>query len=274
MDGLHPTALDTRSLAPPPGATVYAGKVFHKRLAPFVHELTYRVFSVFLDIDQLAETDRENRLFSYNRAGVVSFHDRDHGPRDGKPLRPWVEAQLAARGINLDGGPIRILCFPRLWGYVFNPLSIYYCYDRSDRLSAVLYEVSNTFGEWHGYLLTVDGGAAERPGTPIRQSVDKAFHVSPFNDVSGGYRFVLQPPSNRLSFMIRQVDEKGEDLLIATHTATAAPMTDRALLGAVMRHPLLTFKVIAGIHWEAVQLWVKGARYHPKPDRPSQDVTW
>ena len=251
-----------------PSAALYYGRVAHKRVQPMTHRLEYRVFSLFLDIDRLAALDRAMTLFGYNRRAVVSFRDADHGPRDGTPLRPWVERLLAERGIDLDGGPIRLLCFPRLWGYVFNPLSIYYCYGPDDRLRAVLYEVSNTFGEQHCYLLPVDADTDE-----IAHEADKVFHVSPFNRMGGRYRFRLKPPGERLNILIRQSDPEGRPLLVASHVGERRPLDDRALAGAILRFPLMTLKVTAAIHWEALKLWLKGAKYVPKPPPPEREVT-
>ncbi|MFC6855849.1 DUF1365 domain-containing protein [Marivibrio halodurans] len=250
------------------GSALYFGRVVHKRLRPMTHRLDYRVFSLFLDIDDLAALDARSRLFGYNRLRPVSFMDRDHGPRDGGPLRPWVEAKLAERGIDIAGGPIRLLCFPRLWGYVFNPLSIYFCYRPTGGLRAILYEVANTFGEWHGYLLEVPAGAAE-----ISQTTEKVFHVSPFNRMGGHYRFRLKPPGTRLNLLIRQSDPEGRPLLVASHVGARRPLDDRALAAAILRHPLMTLKVTAAIHWEALKLWLKGARYVPKPAPPEREIT-
>ncbi len=252
-----------------PGPSIYRGKVSHKRLTPFVHDLDYKIFSLLLDIDALDETASASRIFAYNRAGVVSFHDKDHGPRDGSPLRPWLNRILRENGFALQDCPVRLLCFPRLWGYTFNPLSIYYCYDRTGALKAVLYEVGNTFGEWHGYLLPVE----QKDGAPISQQAPKVFHVSPFMPIDGSYRFTLHPPSDKLSLLIRYQDSDGKDRMTATHSAVRTDLTDRALLAALFKHPLMTAKVIAGIHWEAMKLWKKGAPFHPKPDLPRNRIT-
>ncbi|MEQ8603883.1 MAG: DUF1365 domain-containing protein [Marivibrio sp.] len=251
-----------------PAGALYYGRVAHKRVRPMSHRLEYRVFSLFLDIDRLSTLDGAMKLFGYNRRAVVSFRDSDHGPRDGNPLRPWVERLLTERGIDLAGGPIRLLCFPRLWGYVFNPLSIYYCYGADERLRAVLYEVSNTFGEQHCYLLPVDGG-----GDEIAHAADKVFHVSPFNRMGGRYRFRLKPPGERLNILIRQSDPDGGPLLVASHIGERRALDDRTLAGAILRFPLMTLKITAAIHWEALKLWLKGAKYVPKPPPPEREVT-
>ncbi|MEQ8250241.1 MAG: DUF1365 domain-containing protein [Oceanibaculum nanhaiense] len=252
---------------------LYRGRVTHSRLTPFRHKFHYRVFSLLVDLDELPVLDAGLRLFSYNRANLLSFHDRDHGPRDGSALRPWVEHHLAAAGIDIDGGRISLLCFPRLMGFAFNPLSIYYCRDRQDRLAAILYEVKNTFGQQHGYLLPVP--ADRQPGAPILQRHDKGFYVSPFLPMECRYRFRLNEPDESLSILIRQDEAgpEGKPLLAATHNAQRAALTDAALLSAFARHPLMTLKVVAGIHWEALRLWRKGARFHSRPTPPLEEVS-
>jgi DUF1365 family protein len=186
---------------------LYFGRVMHKRLQPFRHRLDYRVFSLYLDLDELPALTQRLRLFSHNRWNLFGFLDRDHGPRDGTALRPWIEGHLAEAGIELEGGAIRLLCFPRLLGYVFNPLSIWFCYHRSGRLAAMFYEVRNTFGEMHGYLIPVD--PARAPGAPILQSCDKGFYVSPFIGMAATYHFRLAEPDARLSVLIRQWTPEG-----------------------------------------------------------------
>nr|WP_274380584.1 DUF1365 family protein [Oleomonas cavernae] len=167
-----------------PSAALYLGRVFHGRWRPVRHAFRYRVFSLLLDLDSLGETARRSRLFSWNRFNVLSFHDRDHGPRDGAPLRPWVEAQLLAAGLGgLAGGPIDILCFPRLWGFVFDPLTVYYCFASDGRLGAIVYEVKNTFGGQHAYAMAV----ADRNEATIRQHAAKGFYVSPFIAMAADY---------------------------------------------------------------------------------------
>ena len=231
----------------------------HKRLRPARHRFRYRVFSLFVDIDALPELDRRHRLFHYNRPGWLSFHDRDHGPRDGTPLRPWVEHQLAEAGLGEAGDRIFLLCFPRLAGYVFNPLSIYFCYRADGALAAILYEVKNTFGEQHAYLLPVD-----RDGRAAQHGCRKAFYVSPFLDMDSDYRFRIRPPGDRLSVLIRQ-RVRGAETLIASQVGERRKLSDANLRRALLGHPLMTFKVVVAIHWQALRLWWKGVPLIPMP---------
>ena len=227
----------------------------HMRLTPFAHKFRYRVFSLLVDVDGLEETCARLRLLSLDRFGVLSFHRRDHGPRDGGELRPWVEAKLREQGLP---SPHRIwlLSFPRILGYVFNPLSVYFCEDRDGRLQSVLYEVKNTFGDQHVYIAAADGGDTHR------HAVSKGFFVSPFIGMDQTYQFTLRKPAERLALKIRQGDQTGS-WLIATQNGARRPLTDRQLLMQWVSHPLMTVKVIAAIHWQALRLWLKGARFTP-----------
>jgi DUF1365 family protein len=246
---------------------LYFGSVVHRRLRPLRHALRYRVFSIMLDLDELPALTARLRWFSHNRFNLFSLHDRDHGARDGRTLRPYVEAALAGAGIALEGGAIRLVCFPRMLGYVFNPLSIYFCHHRNGRLLAVLYEVRNTFGEMHSYLIPV-----ERADAVVRQSCEKLFYVSPFMKMTCRYEFRLSVPGERLALTIRQTDSEGP-ILHASLEGRRAPLTDSALLAAFARYPLMTLKVIAGIHWEAAKLWRKGLRPLPRPAPPRDAIT-
>ena len=246
---------------------LYFGRVMHKRLRPFSHRLAYRVFSVFIDLDELPGLSDRLRLFSHNRWNIFSFLDRDHGARDGSALRPWVEARLAERGIDLEGGAVRLLCFPRVLGYVFNPLTVWFCYHRSGRLAAMLYEVHNTFGEKHDYLIPVD--PARDGGAPIIQSCEKAFYVSPFIDMAATYQFRVGLPDERLAVVIHQQVSEGP-LLVASQIARRKPLSDKMLLRAFLAYPLMTLKVIVGIHWHAFRLWRKGARLVARPTAPAR----
>ncbi len=244
---------------------IYFGDVLHTRHKPRVHRLRYRVFSALLDVDNPAGP---LKYLSHNRFNLFAFHDRDHGAGLDQPLRPWIETQLQKADIDLKGGKILILCYPRILGYVFNPLSVYFCYHRAGHLAAIIYEVSNTFDERHSYVLPV-----EREAGVIRQQCAKQFFVSPFNDISGTYNFDIVPPDETVSIVINQMDREGEPLLRASFTGVRENLTDRTLIQAFIRHPLMTVKVIVGIHWEAWKLWRKGLKIRQRPDAPSHGIT-
>lgn len=251
-------------------SALYVGEVMHHRLRPRAHRFVYRTFSLLVDLDELPDLDRRLRLFAYNRAGLFSFHDRDHGAADGTRPRAWVEAALARAGLAGAGARIELLCFPRILGYAFNPLSLYFCHRADGGLGAVIYAVRNTFGERHAYLIAVD--PAEAAAGLVRQSCAKAFYVSPFVPMEAGYRFRLTPPGERFGLAIRETDAEG-DLLVATQTARRLPLSDASLARALASHPLMALKVIGGIHWEALRLWLKGAPLQPRPQTPPPEVS-
>jgi len=248
---------------------LFAGTVMHARLKPKRHRFQYRVFSLLLDIDRLAETAARVPLLHYNRRGLFSFHDRDHGPRDGSPLRPWVDRHLAAAGLAEAGHRVSVLCFPRVLGYVFNPLTVYFCHRKDGTLGAVLYEVKNTFGDQHGYLVPIPRGEM----SPHRHACDKGFYVSPFIEMGMRYKFKLSPPSERFGIVIQEDDADGT-LLVASQTMTRKPLTARGLLSTMATCPLLTLKVMGGIHWEALFIWMKGSGFHRRPAPPEAEVTY
>lgn len=237
------------------GGCLYPGHVMHMRLTPFAHRFRYRVFTLLLDIDRLEETCAGLRLLALDRFGLLAFHRRDHGPRDGSALRPWVEALLAGAG-RPRPARVRLLAFPRILGYAFNPLSVYFCEDADGRLESVVYEVKNTMGGQHPYVLAA---RPDRDGA-VRHRQRKQFFVSPFIGMDQTYAFTVRPPGARLSLKIRQRDADGP-WLIATQTGRRRPLTDAELLRQWAGHPLMSLKVIAAIHWQALLLWLKGARF-------------
>lgn len=251
-------------------SALYVGRVMHQRLRPVRHRLGYRVFWLLLDLDELADLDRRLRLFSLDRFNLFSLHQRDHG--DGRGLRAHVEQQLAAAGLP-GGGPIRLLSMPRILGHVFNPLSVYFCHRPDGGLQAILYEVNNTFGERHSYLIPVDDADA-RSGC-LTQQCDKHFHVSPFLDLDMRYGFRIQPPApDRADLAIRvNVSDAEGAVLHARLDAQRRPLGDAALLRVFFTHPLLTLKVVAAIHWEALKLWTQGVRLHAHPAPPAAPVS-
>jgi DUF1365 family protein len=249
-------------------SALYSGTVAHKRLRPKVHALKYRAFWMLFDLDELPALGKAFRLFGHNRFSLFSFYDRDHGDSSGAPLRSWAETHLREAGIATDGGPIRLLCMPRILGYVFNPISIYFCYRRDGSPNAIIYEVNNTFGQRHSYLIAVEPGA----GRTISQNCPKRLYVSPFNDMDMSYAFKVQPPEATVTVGVDVLDSKGL-MLTTSLSGKRRALSDGAIAGVFARHPLLTLKVIAGIHWEALQLWLKGMKITERPPRPDQPVT-
>lgn len=240
----------------------------HARPGQPRYRFVYRSFYILLDLSDLARSCAASPLISRNRFNLLSFHDRDHGAHDGSDLHAWALARLAEIDIDLVGGRVLLLSMPRVLGYGFNPISLYYCHHADGRLIAVIVEVHNTFGEHHVYRLHAEGA-------PITSSTSldkrKRFHVSPFFARSGRYRFHLLPPGERMGVGIRLYDEEQRLQITTTLTGERRALTSAEILRAAVGVPLLTFKVTAAIHWEAVKLWLRGAVFHrkPKPERPN-----
>ncbi|QDL91661.1 DUF1365 domain-containing protein [Paroceanicella profunda] len=245
---------------------LYEGHVSHVRLRPVTHALRYRVFALLLDVEALPGLGRRHRLLSHNRRNLFEIRDADHG--DGTPLAGWLRrlAQESPEGRQVVR--FAMLCYPRVLGYVFNPITVYYGYDAGGRIRLMIYEVNNTFGQRRTYVL---------PATPdahghVHQGCEKALYVSPFNDVSGRYSFNLDTPGAALALGVALRDSGGA-LLKAHFAARGRTLSDRALLGATLRTGWLTAKVMTGIHWEALRLWLKGLRPRPRPRGPKAAVS-
>jgi DUF1365 family protein len=242
----------------------------HRRVFPVRYRFLYRVYSLLVDIDRLDEESHRHRLFSHNGFNLLSIHDADHGARDGSALRPWIEAQLARHAdLRIDGGRVRLLCFPRVLGYGFDPISLWFCEDPSGRLLAVLCEVHNTFGETHSYLLHANGAGMQQP---VRGEKGKVFHVSPFIGMDARYHFRIALDTHRLSYTIRQT-RCGRHHLSASYDGRLEPASDAALALSALTVPLLGLKVMLAIHWQALLIWLRGARFHPKPHPPAAKVS-
>lgn len=264
---LAPTPL----FPPPPDAlSLHVGEVMHARLKPFGHRFAYRVFTLLVDVTDLARANAASRFFSVNRFNLLSLRESDHGRRDGAPLVDHVRTLLSEAGCDLGEGRILLLCYPRVFGFVFNPLAVYFCYDSAQRLAALVYEVRNTFGEMHSYVAPLREGEVSPAG--VRQERDKIFYVSPFLDMKMRYRFRILPPGDSVRLRILEEDAEGP-ILSATYAGERRDASGFALLRHALAVPLLTMKVVAAIHWEALKLWIKGARLHdrPAPPPPSSD---
>ncbi|MDE1157094.1 MAG: DUF1365 family protein [Neorhizobium sp.] len=249
---------------------LFPGHVTHARMKPKSHKLAYRIYSLLLDLDELDALDKGLRLFSIDRFNLFSFYRRDRGDRSGSDLRQQVEAAMRKVGLKPDGGPIMLLAMPRLLGWAFNPLSIYFCHDRHGAPVAILWEVDNTFGERHSYMIPVETRLA---GGEIVQHCDKRFYVSPFMDMDLRYRFRVTPPGDTFSIKIDTLDRDGELVLTARHLGRRQPLTDATLLKAFFAIPFLTLRVVGGIHWEALKIWLKGVRLRRRPPPPQEPVT-
>lgn len=247
-------------------ARLWFGTTTHVREKPFRRSFRHRIAMLELDIDRLAEADRLSRLFSVGRSNAVSFREIDNGARNSSvPLRGWAEARLAEAGVGLDGGMIRLVTFPRVLGYGFAPISIWYGHGPAGELRGVIYEVHNTFGETHSYV-TAYGGA------DVRERAEKAFHVSPFFDVNGQYRFSLRPDDDLMGLTVENIGADGRHH-VASLTAQPADLTTGAILKWLFGIPISGLGVMIAIHWQALRLLMKGARYRDKPEQRAVRTT-
>ena len=235
---------------------IYNGLVTHTRFKPVKHFLKYRTFSILVDLDEIEELDKNNLIFSYNRFNIFSFYNKDHGDRNGKSLKRWVFNKIKKLKIKPNIDKIKLLCYPRIFGYVFNPLSIFYCY-KNQTLRAIFYEVKNTFNEQHTYVFKINNSQR------VQQSCKKKFYVSPFMDMNTFYDFKLNKPNKKLFVSIKQTDEKGL-ILTAVQTGERKEFNLKQLLTNFLKYPLMTVKIIVAIHFEAFLLWKKGAIYRSR----------
>lgn len=249
-----------------PPVAIYGGKVMHARLKPKRHRFTYRVFSILIDIDRLKDANKASRLLSINSANLFSFQESDHGKRDGSSLRNFIDEILSDAGAERPD-QVLLWCNPRLFGYTFNPLSIYYCFDIAGAISAVVYQVHNTFGESHCYVATVPDGKTD--GDCLKQSADKVFHVSPFLDMDLRYDFRLNMPGDDLRIRILEHDAQGP-ILAATFAGSRKTCNSSNLLIGMLKTLGFSWKIVSGIHIEALFLWLKGIAVRPRPIAPKE----
>lgn len=245
-------------------SALFAGEVVHHRKRPKAHSLRYKVFSLLLDLDELDMLDSRLKLFSHNGRGVFSFQDKDHGQGIKGGLRPWLKAELTKAGIDGEDLKISVLCYPRILGYVFNPLTVYFCRTGNGGLRAILYEVCNTFHERHTYIIPVNAGEGEA----VRHECAKDMYVSPFVPMDCRYNFHIQPPTETVLVAINESDCDGP-LLYASFAGKREPLTDRTLLKALFTYPLMTLKIMGAIHWEALRLWLKGVPIYRHKKAPA-----
>ena len=235
---------------------IYNGEVTHTRFKPVRHFLKYKTFSLLIDLDEINLLDKSIGIFSHNKFNIFSFYDKDHGDRDGGNLKNWVISNLKKFQIKENITNIKVLCYPRILGYVFNPLSIFYCYEK-DKLVAIFYEVKNTFNEQHTYIFKI------KNNEEIIQKCRKKFYVSPFMDMETFYNFKLLNPKDKLSVFIKQTDADGT-ILTATQTGDKKEFSFKQLAINFLKYPLMTIKIISSIHYEALLLWKKGAIYRKR----------
>ena len=248
-------------------SSIYNGTVVHKRFKPRIHFFRYKVFSLLIDLSELSTLDKKINFFSYNKFNLISFYDKDHGERNGSSLEEWVKKNLREKEINVENIKIKLLCYPRILGYVFNPLSVFYVYDDKDELISILYEVKNTFGEQHTYIFKVENNNF------LQHNCVKKFHVSPFIEMDCNYFFRILKPAEKISVIIDQY-QSNEKILYASQDGKRTELTSSELIKSYLKHPLMTFKIISAIHFEAFKLWAKGIKFIKKKFKVKNNITF
>lgn len=242
---------------------LYCGLVSHARVKPRKHKLAYKVFMLLIDLDELAGL--KLKTLGIGRFNLFGFDPKRFGDGSGRPLKAQIEATLNEAGIAA-GGPIRMLAMPQILGRAFNPLTVYFCHSAQGALSAILYEVNNTFGERHSYLIPAPNAAL------VKQGCAKGFYVSPFMDMDLTYAFRILRPEARVLVAVDTSDAGGL-VLAASFCGERRELTDRELLKAWLTHPWMTVGVVAAIHIEALQIWLKGEKVRVRPKAPERFVT-
>lgn len=251
-----------------------AGRVMHARSRPVENRFDYPIFCVRVRVDRMPDVARSTSwLFGVDCRRAVSFQSRDHGGRDGGDLMVWLRARLAQAGVQMEVGAVWLQAFPRVLGYVFNPVSFWYVHDAQGHLKVLLADVNNTFGERHQYVLQAPGGLTIEADT--RLDCRKVFHVSPFCETRGRYRFALAATGDMHRVAIDYFDDERHDrpLLKTAVWCRGAALTNTRVVSALLRAPFQTFGVMARIHWQALKLWLRRVRYVPKPRPPENDVS-
>ena len=248
-------------------SSIYNGTVIHRRFKPKEHFFKYKVFSLFIDLSELDILDKKISFFSYNSFNLISFFDKDHGDRNGTSLTKWVKKNLKENKVDSENIKIKLLCYPRIFGYVFNPLSVFYVYDNNDNLVSILYEVKNTFGEQHTYIFKVENNNL------LQHNCEKKFHVSPFIEMNCNYFFRILKPAEKISVIIDQY-QTNEKILYASQDGTRVDFNSKELIKSYFKHPLMTFKIISAIHFEAFKLWAKGIKFIKKKIKIKNNITF
>ena len=245
---------------------IYIGKVIHKRFKPKEHYFKYNVFSLLIDLNELEQINKDIKFFSYNKFNIISFFDKDHGDRDGSSIKIWVKKNLKNIGVMTEDISIKLLCYPRIFGYVFNPLSTYFIYNKHSELISIFYEVKNTFGEQHTYIFKAQDEKT------VQNKCKKKFYVSPFIGMDCEYHFKTLNPREQLSVVINQNDKDGK-LLFASQDGISKDFNNKNLILSYLTHPLMTFKIIGAIHYEAFKLWAKRIKLIVKKIKLKNNIT-
>ena len=248
----------------------YLTKIIHKRLKPFNHKFQYTSLTMCLDYDEIKKISKNVKIFSYNKFNIFSFYDEDHGYRDKRTLEEFVKNFLTKHEIHYKNLKIKILCFPRILGYVFNPLSVIYCYN-DENLISIFYEVKNTSNEQHTYFFA---SKEVKNKKEYKHQCNKSFYVSPFIEMKGVYKFTNSISDEKLSIIIDLFSEKNEKIFTASQFGNKVPLCSMTLIKQLIFNPLVTFKVIFAILYEALIIFIKGGKYYSREKKIIDSITY
>ena len=249
---------------------IYEGPIVHKRYYQKKHKFKYNVFNLLLNIDDLSGLNKKYKLFSYNRFNLFSFHDKDHGKKDGTSIKDWILEILVNCDIKISKDELKVLClcYPRILGYVFNPISVWSVYDKKDILRLLIYEVRNTFGEDHSYVVKINN-----ENDKLNHNRKKRFHVSPFIDLNASYNFSTNINNEKVNITIKE-SNNDNPILLASFSGKSKKFNDWNLFLLFFKYPLMTLKVIYGIHIQALFLWVKRVKFVPHPKNDINNISY
>ena len=251
-------------------STLFSNIVIHQRLMPFKYRFKYSLISFYVYYDELKSLDKSTSCFSYNKFNIFSFYEKDHGYRDHRSLTQFVTDILSKNSIKHDNLKFSILCFPRILGYVFNPLSVLFCFEQG-ALIAILYEVKNTSNEQHTYCFANKNFSIKKI---YQHRCKKKFYVSPFIEMDTYYKFSIQTPTDKLSLLIEQFNTKNEKVLFASQNGKKTYFTSATILKSFFKNPLMTFRVIFGIHYQALRIFFKGGKYYSRKKKPIDTISF
>ena len=249
---------------------LFSNIVMHQRFTPFKNRFKYSLISFYIYYDELKLLDESISFFSYNKFNIFSFYEKDHGYRDHRSLKQFVTDILSNNSIKYNNLKFSILCFPRMLGYVFNPLSVIFCFEQ-DKLIAILYEVKNTSNEQHTYCFANKNFSKK---TNYQHRCNKNFYVSPFINMNCYYKFSTQIPADKLSLLIEQFNNKDEKVLIASQMGKIIYFTSSTIIKYFFKNPLMTLRVIFGIHYQAMRIFFKGGKYYSRNKKPTDTISF
>jgi hypothetical protein len=251
-------------------SSFFSNFVSHQRIIPLKNAFKYNVTSMLIEYKEINYLNKNIKFFSYNKFNIFSFYEVDHGYRDGRTLKEFVKDILKKNIIKYNNLSFKILCFPRIFGYVFNPLSIIFCYD-SNNLIAILYEVKNTSNEQHTYCFASNNHALK---SEYKHSCKKIFYVSPFIEMNTYYKFITKIPCEKLFILIEQFNQKNQKILVASQIGKKINFSSATIIKSFIKNPLMTIKVIMAIHYQAFKIMIKGGKYYSREKKPVDTVSF